>query len=149
MKKIVLLSVCFFVLNWSYGQMPNPVSWKTEVRKKSEKEYELIIVAKIKENWALYSQNIAEGGPIATTFTFEPSVAYEKVGKVVEYSENKEVKQDKIFNMELIKYYDKVTFIQKIIVKDKKQLIKAKVRYMSCNDKTCIPPQNRSFEFPL
>lgn len=149
MRRIFILSICLCGFMFSYGQMKNPVSWKTEVKKISKKEYQLIFKANVQKRWALYSQYIKEGGPIPTNFTFEPSSAYKLEGNVKELGKNRQEKIDKTFNMKLIKFYDQVIFTQKVIVNDKTQKIKANVRYMSCDDNQCIPPVKEHFEFEL
>lgn len=147
MKRIVVLSVlaCSFI--FCYGQLPNPISWKTEVKKVSETEYDLIFKATIQKKWALYSQYVAEGGPIPTTFTFEASSGYRLDGEVQELGQNREEKHDNTFNMKLIKFYNEVIFTQKVIVSDTTQGIKASVRFMSCDDTRCIPPKEEDFQF--
>ncbi len=148
MKKgivVVLLGLHFAL----FGQMQNPVSWKFESKKVSNTEYKLIFSAEIEEGSALYSQEIGEGGPVPTQFTFEKSDSYTLVGKVVESKENREIIQDPMFEMELAKFHDKAVFTQKIKVKNATNPIKGEVTFMSCNGSRCIPPKTIEFSIDL
>lgn len=49
-----------------FGQMYNPVKWKTSAKQISEKEYLLKVEAEIQSGWHLYGQYIEEGGPSRT-----------------------------------------------------------------------------------
>ena len=90
MKKllgIVLLFFCFA----AQAQFPDPnakifdpVNWSYSSEKINDKEFDLLITAKIEKGWHLYSQFIEEGGPIPTSFKFNPSAAYKLIGKVTE-----------------------------------------------------------------
>ena len=70
MKKIILL-LALFSLTIGNSQIFDPVKWVTSVEKISDTEYKLISKASIESGWHLYSQEVPEGGPIATTFTFD------------------------------------------------------------------------------
>ncbi|TNF24492.1 MAG: thiol:disulfide interchange protein, partial [Bacteroidetes bacterium] len=53
------------------AQLFDPVKWKTETKRLSATEAELVFSATIEDGWHLYSQHLDEGGPIPTTFTFQ------------------------------------------------------------------------------
>ena len=69
MKKLILI---FAVFTFWFGQSQilEPVKWSTSVEKISDTEFVLISTATIKEGWHLYSQDVPEGGPIPTTFSY-------------------------------------------------------------------------------
>ncbi len=149
MKKSIILTLFLGIHLFVFAQIQNPVSWTFESKKISATEYELTFIAEIEEGSALYSQEIGEGGPVPTKFTFEKAKNYELVGKVVEAKENREIVQDPMFEMELAKFHDEAIFTQKIKVNDAKSPVKGKVTFMSCNGNRCIPPKTIDFSVDL
>lgn len=149
MKRLSLLGFFLTVAVFGFSQMYNPVSWTFENKKIGENEYELVFKAHIEEGSAMYSQHIASGGPIPTSFKFEEGNHYETIGEVIESEKNRESKQDDIFHMELIKFHDEAVFTQKVKVSDISKPIKGTVRFMSCNDHQCTPPTEEEFVFTL
>ena len=69
------------------------------MEKTSESEATLVMTAGIESGWHLYSQFIADGGPIKTAFSFEPSSDF-KLNGIVTEGKAKEV-FDKNFEMQL------------------------------------------------
>lgn len=131
------------------AQMYNPVKWKTSVEKLSDKEYLLKVQAEIQSGWHLYGQDIEEGGPSKTAFTFKnPSKDFELTGKTTE-EKGHEV-QDKIFDMK-IKYFEgKALFTQKIKFTSKvSSKIEAEVEFMVCDDSNCLPPTTEELTFKI
>lgn len=132
-----------------FGQMYNPVKWKTSAEQLSEKEYLLKIQAEIQSGWHLYGQYIEEGGPSRTAFTFKnPNKNFELIGKTTE-EKGHEV-QDKIFDMK-IKYFEgKALFTQKIkIVSGSVTNVNAEVEFMVCDDSNCLPPSSEELIFKI
>ncbi len=137
MKRILL----FFTLLTSvalFSQIFKPVKWETSIEKVSDKEYVLVATANIEEGWAIYGQNIADGGPVKTSFVFQQGKNYELVGKTEEF--NGHEKFDKTFEMNLVKFYEKAIFKQRIKLNSEMTNINAQVEFMSCNDERCLPP---------
>src|SRR5688572_12646734 len=96
----LLAILVLFVSSVTYSQIHKPVKWQFEVGEIKGPEATLILTAKIDKNWHLYSQFIAEGGPIKTTFNFVPSNDYNLVGSVTEPTNFEEV-FDPSFDMKL------------------------------------------------
>jgi len=147
MKKIVLL-ISVFTGVFMNAQIHDPVKWSTSVEKISANEYELIATATIDGNWHLYSQNIADDGPVPTSFVFEGSTNYLKKGNTKEGKGHENY--DKIFDMQ-IKYFDGVAvFKQRIKIKNPKSFeVKAAVEFMVCNDTQCLPPKEVDLRFVI
>ncbi len=120
MKKSIILTLFLGIHLFVFAQIQNPVSWTFESKKISNTEYELTFIAEIEEGSALYSQEIGEGGPVPTKFTFEKANNYKLVGNS-----------------------------QKIKVSDTKTPVKGKVTFMSCNGDRCIPPKTIDFTIEL
>mgnify|MGYP003384043471 CR=1 FL=1 len=86
MKKIFALLGLFLAFSTTLNaQIEEPVSWSTSVKKISDTEYDLIIVAAIEQGWHVYSQYTAEGGALPIIISKEEGAAgYKLVGKAVE-----------------------------------------------------------------
>ncbi|WP_428740650.1 protein-disulfide reductase DsbD domain-containing protein [Tenacibaculum sp.] len=145
MKKILFFLLLAFG-STSFAQVHDPVKWTTSVKKISDKEAELIAVATIQKDWHLYSQEIPQGGPIPTLFTFEGDARYLKKGNTSEGEGH--VVDDPIFEMK-IKYFDtKAVFTQKIRLKTAdKFTVKGAVEYMVCTGENCLPPKEVTLSF--
>ena len=80
-KQIFMLSMLLFSL-FSAAQIHNPVKWSFSTTNISDTETELVITANIEKGWHLYSQFLADNGPVPTTFKFDKSVDFTLIGKV-------------------------------------------------------------------
>lgn len=130
------------------AQIYSPIKWKTSVQKVSDTEYELQAQALIENGWHLYSQNVADGGPLPTHFNFTKSPDFELFGDVKE--EKGKIINDPVFKMS-IKFFEKeTTFRQRIKINNNKPFkIKTEVEFMACNDENCLPPSYDELEFNI
>ena len=146
----VLLSLVF-CLGWfaTFAQIYTPVTWEMDYRQVSENEFDLIYKATIEEGWTVYSQYLeSDDGPIATNFNFDEGAHYELVGKNKE-SDNAEKKYDKVFDMDLIKFYEFAEFTQRVKVSDLTKPVSGYLQFMTCDATKCLPPTDIDFEFNL
>ena len=130
------------------GKRPHPVRWSYEAQKTGAGTYDLIFKAEITPGWAVYSQNIEEGGPVPTSLEYEEnklvsflSEKAEEQGKAIEG-------MDEIFEMKLIKYKNSLTLVQKVKISERTQL-KGNLTFMCCDESQCLPPVNLDFSFDL
>lgn len=148
MKRIVLsLSMLLIALAMN-AQIFNPVKWSTDYKQVSADEFDLIFTADIDDHWVVYSQEIGDGGPVPTSFTFDEGDHYTRIGKVKE-SGNRKKKHDKVFDMDLIKFYGKGIFTQRVKVTDLNKPITGYLEFMTCDDVRCLPPTEVDFKFEL
>ncbi len=143
------LVVLFFLAasTSAFTQILDPVSWSFSQEKTSENEYDLIFTSDIENKWHLYSQNLPEGGPIPTSFKFEDSEYYERIGMVEEITKP-EVKFDPSFNMDLTMFSHEAIFKQKIkVISQEGFTISGSLEYMCCDDERCLPPTEEEFQF--
>lgn len=147
-KFLSTLYLLLFVSFSIHSQVLDPVKWHTSVKKTSNTEYTLVATATIEPGWHLYSQDVPEGGPIPSTFTFYTDDNFELVGNTLE--EEGTTENDAVFNMK-IKYFDnKATFKQRIrILNDELSIVKGEVEYMACNDVQCTAPTIKDFVFNI
>jgi len=127
----------------------NPVDWSYEAKKINTEEYQLIFTADIESGWDVYSQFLADGGPIPTSFTFTGTEGIQMLGKTEESGKDKKEAFDDLFEMKLIKYGKKATFTQKIKVTPAAKTVKGYLTFMTCNDESCLPPKDVDFEISL
>lgn len=147
MKNLILLTVGILFSLSASSQILKPVKWSYAAKKTSKTEATVYLKATIDEGWHLYSQNMADGGPVKTSFTFAPSKAYKPVGKP---SEPKGVtKFEKSFDMNVTYFEKTVTFQQKIKLTGPTAIVKGTVEYMVCDDSQCLPPETVEFSIPV
>jgi DsbC/DsbD-like thiol-disulfide interchange protein len=148
MKKLLLVVIIMIISTGVYAQIEAPVKWSYAAKRLGSNEAVVFLRATIQDGWHIYSQNVKEGGPIKTSFTFSPSGEYSLIGKTTEPEAI--TKYEKVFSMD-VSYFEKtVTFQQKIKLKSANaSVVKGKLEYMTCNDKKCLPPDDIDFSIPL
>src|SRR5690606_21299264 len=114
----------------------------------SEGEVVLLFTADIEEGWNVYSTEVDEGGPIPTSFSFEPSTDFSLIGNAEEEGEAVEG-FDAIFEMHIKKFKKQAIFSQKIKLNHSKATIAGFLEFMVCDDTRCLPPQEVAFEIPV
>ena len=149
MRKTFLLLALSFLFASAYGQILDPVKWNFSSKQLSEDEFELVFTAIIDDHWTVYSQDIKEDGPVPTSFYFTEADHYQRIGKVVESPENRKTIHDKVFDMEVTKFYHKAEFRQKVKVADPSKPIEGFLEFMTCDDTRCLPPAEVEFSFDL
>ncbi|MGJ1262837.1 protein-disulfide reductase DsbD domain-containing protein [Sphingobacterium spiritivorum] len=144
MKKLSLLIVAIlFTVVSTHAQILNPVKWSVATKKSSNTEATVYIKATIDKGWHIYSQNVGEGGPVATSFSFTPSKDFTLAGKTVEPTPKS--KYEDAFKMN-VKFFEKeVIFAQKVKLKKGQTAVKGKVEFMVCDDSRCLPPDEYAF----
>ncbi|MDW5289689.1 protein-disulfide reductase DsbD family protein [Formosa sp. PL04] len=147
MKRNLILGIIILLGFNTYSQILDPVKWSTSVEKVSDKEYNLIATATIDSGWHLYSQNVPEGGPIATTFSFHDSGNYELVGETKEAVGH--VIDDPVFKMRIKFFENKTEFSQRIKVLKTIEIIEGEVEFMVCDDEKCLPPNYKDLKFKI
>jgi len=145
-KSLVGIFILVLLLsNNIFAQIFNPVVWQISSKQISDTEVELIFKADIDEHWHLYSQDIPMTPP-ATTFNFEDTKAYERIGKVSETASISEY--DENFDMVLKYFTNEATFIQRIkLLSSERVDINGFITFMSCDDTQCLPPTDKEFSF--
>lgn len=148
MRKLFAVFVTCFTISTSIAQIYDPVQFKTAVKTVDDATLELVITATIERGWHLYSQQVPENGPVATTFTFSSSRDYKTKGKVQE-PEGHQV-DDRVFGMRIKYFEDTAVFTQRIERKSFSPFtIKAVVEFMVCNDQRCLPPTEKEVYFTV
>ena len=148
MKKTFFLSCLLMVvsLTAAFAQIQDPVQFKTELKKISETEAQIIFTGTIDAGWHVYSTDLPEGGPISATFNTDKMEGMELDGKLI--PQGKEIENyDKMFEMNVRYFEDKATFVQKLKITAANYFIEGYLQYGSCNDENCLPPTDVEFSF--
>lgn len=131
------------------AQIYSPVKWVTSHEQTADGEFDLIFTATIDDGWSIYSQYLeSDDGPVRTSFEFEKQAGYSLVGKNLETGDKKEG-FDELFGMNVIKFYKKAVFTQKVKVTDYSKPIVGYFEFMTCDATKCLPPDMVDFEFTL
>ena len=147
-KGVILILVLLSCVLGMSAQILKPVTWSFSNKQITDTEFELLLTAKIDNNWHIYSQFIGEGGPVATSFKFTHSPDYELIGKVTESPKPQKV-YEKAFEMEVAFFEKKAVFIQKVKLKPPFAKVNGSLKFMACNNTQCLPPEDISFAFEL
>ena len=148
MKKTFILSCLLLVvcLTSAFAQIQDPVQFKTELKKISETEAQIIFTGTIDAGWHVYSTDLPEGGPISATFNTDKMEGIELDGKLT--PQGKEIQNyDKMFEMNVRYFEDVATFVQKLKITAANYFIEGYFQYGSCNDENCLPPTDIEFSF--
>jgi hypothetical protein len=143
----LLICLSMVIGTVAQGQIFDPVKWSFAVEDRTATEAKLVFTAKIDQGWHLYSQYLAGDGPVPTSFTFKELGGASLNGTV---SEGKgKVEMDPNFDLELKYFEGKARFIQKVKLSDKATVVKGELEFMVCDDKRCLPPDVKEFEFSV
>lgn len=140
MLKRTLLFLLFIPL-LVHAQVLNPVKWTTETKDLGNDEFEIMLHAKMDKGWHMYSQkHPADGIGVPATITFEANPNVEYKGSVSEIGKLLDKYSDLFAQQE--KYYeDKVTFKQKVKLKNSKETtVKFSAETQVCDAEKCLPP---------
>lgn len=144
-RTLLLLTLLLSVSFAAFSQILNPIKWDTSIDMTSPTEGVVKFKATIEDGWHLYGLTIPEGGPVATSVDFSSTNGVEFVGPLRPSVVPKEV-VDMVFNLKLSWWERGVTLSRKFKVTDPKRfVIGGVIRYMGCNDESCLPPQKEEF----
>lgn len=148
MKKLISSIMLALIALVAQAQILTPVKWKIKLDDKGgAPEKEIVFTATADKGWHLYDMNLPEGGPVSTSFTFETLNGAELIGQPVPSVKPTTV-YDEQFAMNLRWYPGTVSFIQKLKITDPAKFkVEGEVEFMTCNDETCLPPDQIPFSF--
>ena len=127
MKKLFSTLMLVLVALTVQAQILQPVKWKIQLNDSGSAEKEIVFTATADKGWHLYDQDLPEGGPVSTSFTFETLKGAELIGKPTSSVKPTTV-YDELFAMNLRWYPGTVSFTQKFKVTDPAKF-KAEVKW--------------------
>ena len=136
LKKMLAASLLALWFAPLWAQVSNPVQWKCKVIQGEGDEATIQWTATVEKGWHLYSQYNTLGITQQTVFTYEPSTAYQLVGKT---SEPAYLEFTDDFGTD--RYFEKspVVFKQKIKVKSEKDfVVNVSVDAQACMEGKCV-----------
>ncbi len=148
MRKVVVFLFLITAAVLANAQVLEPVAWSFRAEDKGDNNFEIVMTANIDDTWHLYAMGIEEGGPIATSFTFEPVSGYTLNGKAYEVT-RPEVKFDNSFGMNIGMHSGTAEFRQKVRLTGLSAKVEGYVTFMSCDDKQCLPPRDVEFSLEI
>ena len=99
-----------------YAQIHEPVRFKSEFKRLSETEGEIIFKGSIEEGWHVYSTNLGDDGPVSASFNIDKIDGAELVGTLMPVG--KEVSSyDKMFEMNIRYFNNEAEFKQIVTLK--------------------------------
>ncbi len=130
------------------AQIFDPATWEFSYEKTGGNSYEIVIKAEIEEGSHIYSMDVPEGGPIATSVVFDTLPGFIIDGDPWEVTVPEET-MDEAFGMKIKSFSRSAEFRQKITAIDQGFTVKGVVNYMACNNVTCSPPKDVEFELNI
>jgi thiol:disulfide interchange protein DsbD len=149
LKRAIFAIAAILLITFSANsQIYDPVTWDFSYEKKVDKSYDLIFTAEIEKGSHIYSMEIPEGGPIATSFAIDTSSVFTFDGKTYEVTKPEEV-FDEAFGFKIKSFNGKAEFRQKITSNSSSFTVTGLVNFMSCNNTTCSPPKDVGFSIKI
>lgn len=147
MKRLTFIICAFFLLTiGAQAQIIEPVKWKTEFKKLSDSEAEIVFTAVVDKGWHVYSVNLPDDGPTSLTFNIEKISGAELQGNLILRS--KPITQyDKLFEMELSYFENTAVVAQKVKLTGGNYEIAGYLEYGACDDESCLPPTAVEFNY--
>lgn len=149
MNKFLLAVLGMFMVITLTAQVQTPVKWSYSAKKISTNTYEVHLTATIEKGWHTYSQTTPDGGPIPTAIAFGKNPLFDVQGATKEVGKL-ETHFEKLFNVDVKQFSNKVDFVQVIKLKTAaKTNVTGTVDFMVCNDEQCLPPSSQKFSIAL
>ncbi len=126
----------------------DPTQWTYELKKKSDKVYDLVFKLKLKEHWHIWSLNPGgDGLQIPPEFTIDNNPAVKKMGSIKESGKLISEEMDGVDGK--VNYFlNNVVYTQTVEVANN-TTIKGKYRYQVCDETQCLAPKTKSFSLEV
>lgn len=151
MKRFFALAVLVVVslsLFWADAQILKPVTWRSSINVPADgTNGTMTFAATIDAGWHVYSMDVDPNvGPAPLEVVFTKTDGVKIVGKP-KANKKAVVNYDPNFEANLAWWENSVTIQQAFTVTAEKYNVEGYIRYGSCNDSQCTPPQKESFSF--
>lgn len=141
MKKIISVLIFSFLCMVCAAEVSQPVKWRMTIKMTSVDKGTATIKASIQPGWHLYGTDIAEGGPVATSFDLSASRGVNFTGPVKARKAPVEI-YDEMFEMNLSWWDSSVSFtVPFTVTSPDSATITAKIKCMVCDGTSCRPPK--------
>lgn len=144
MKRLIVFATILWSMSALQAQIQDPVKFKTQFRNLKGDLAEIVFTGTINDGWHVYSTDLGKGGPISATFNILKKSGIEPVGKLT--AQGKKITVfDKLFQMKVSYFANRVIFVQKVKLLNSKYAIDCYLEYGACNDENCLPPTKVNF----
>lgn len=142
-KIILLLTLLSIQVS---AQIYDPIKWSISENKIDDKNLEIIFKASIEEGWHLYSNTMPQGGPLPTEVTYKTLKGVKPNGELT--ADRAAIEEyEELFMMVLPMFENEVTFKQRFELLSPHYTIEGELKFMGCNNKTCLTPEIEDFSF--
>lgn len=145
MKKIFLILPLLWISQLVVSQVTEPVKWKFTMEKIEGGFVDIIATGTIEETWKTYGTQLAEGGPVKTSFGVTTEGA-ELEGETIEVTPSTEG-YDSLFEMNITYFKEKVVLKQRYKLAKDQETIVGYIEFMACDNAQCLPPKEIEFTF--
>jgi DsbC/DsbD-like thiol-disulfide interchange protein len=146
------LIVCAATAHVALGQAHNPVAWTIKSAPhstvKAGSKFEVTVAGAIEPGWHVYAMEEPDGGPIAT----QVGLVEGDDAELLRLSAKKpQFLHDTSFNLDTPVYLNTAEFTLHLQAGAGPSTngIHVLVRYQTCNNNVCLPPQTQTIEVPL
>ncbi len=145
MRYISSFLLLLLISSSSFAQIVTPSHWSWRAEQVSGDEYKVIFTVLLDKPWHTYGMYIQEGGPVKTSFTYDKNPDIELLGKMTESGPKVKEGVDDVFGVNVKLFEEKAIFVQRVKVKNS-TTFKGSFEFMTCDDKSCLPPDTKKFE---
>lgn len=129
------------------AQTGDPTTWRYEVKKKSATEYQLIYHLNLKYGWHIWSLKPGgDGFQIVPEFKIDKNDKVQVKG-VMEIGKSTTTVMDGV-DGKVTYLSGQIDYVQEVVVKGATK-ITGKHTYQVCDDRQCLAPVDKSFEFVI
>lgn len=148
-RKFFLLVITVFIgLQLNAQKIADPTTWSYELKKKSDKVYDLVFKLKLKEHWHIWSLNPGgDGLQLPPEFKFDKNNGVKLLGGVKEAGKTITEEMDGV-DGKVSYFLNKVTYTQTVEVSNN-TTIKGKHTYQVCDESQCLAPKTKNFSFEI
>lgn len=151
MKKILVLFLLLSALaikSQAQANAKDVVKWKVSVQAVSENTYQLIAEAKMQDGFHIWALDAGGDGSLINTelLIHHP----QKIEWKDNWTSNVAPKTEKYDYIDgAVHYYERGVRFTRTFTTTQKQVLQGSIRYQTCNEAMCFPPQDYAFEISV
>jgi thiol:disulfide interchange protein DsbD len=145
---LIALHAAILLPSQSAGEVMEPVHWQISLEPAGRAGEKILqFKATIDPGWHLYGLQLPQGGPIPTQVIYE-TLKGATLPDSIQALSPLHTRFDETFQMTLHWYEKEALFRQRVHLKDPAGFqLAGYIRYMACNDQSCLPPTTEAFHF--
>ena len=120
----------------AWAQMVQPVKWTTAIKMTGDKQGVVTMTANIGNGWHLYTNDIAQGGPLPLSVDWS-SLDGVTLDGPLKADQAAHEEMDDMFDMKVKWWTGRVTLTQKFTANKPSFKLNGTIKYQCCNDESC------------